>query len=224
MTHRIFLPPRYLRVAALSLALACGRGAAPTDAPAPAAAQQNSAESHFLSVAPLAGQAVSVLPITMVVADSSANADSAYAGYRDRRTALQRTDSLLAEMLLGRAPEVHWVLPPELRKIARRAPGMVTDPDQMGQAMMRAPNLNRMPDPLRSYLRSLSAIAGGRVVLIPAALGFSRDAAGVTHANLSIVLGDSRTGNVLWRSVAAGTGSTPDLALNAALATILPPE
>ncbi|MBA2627870.1 MAG: hypothetical protein H0U85_07640 [Gemmatimonadales bacterium] len=223
MTTRILLLARTSRTVALSLALACSRGAAPSDAPAPAQAQKP-VESHFLSVAPLAGQPVSVLPLTMVAADSSMMADSALGPYRDRRTGLHRADSLMAELLQGRAPEVHWVLPADLRKVARRAPGMVTDPDQMGQAMMRAPNLTKIPDPLRSYLRSLTAIAGGRVVLIPAALGFNREPDRSVRASLSVVLGDSRTGNVLWRSMAAGTGATPDAALNAALATILPPE
>lgn len=219
----IRLPQHCLKILGLSLALACSRGPTPASAPAPAEAQQSSA-AHGLAVAPLAGQPVSVLPITMVLADPAAAADSSYAPYRDRRTALARTDSLIAETLQSRGPEVHWVLPPELRRMARRAPGMLTDPDQMGQAMMRAPQLNRLPDPLRSSLRTLVAISGGRDVFIPAALGFSRDSAGQVHATLSLVLADARSGSVLWRSLAAGTGATPDAALNAALATIFPSE
>lgn len=178
----------------------------------------------MLAVTPLAGQPVSVLPITMVLADSSVEADSSYTLYRARVPARQRTDSLLAETLESHAPEVHWVLPAELRKIARRAPGMLSSPDEMGQAMMRAPKLEKVPDPLRSSLRNMVALAGGRVVFIPAALGFNRDAAGGIHASLSLVLADARTGNVLWRSIATGTGATADAALNAALTTIFPAE
>jgi len=217
------LPFRCLKVLGLSLALACGRGATPASAPAPAEAQKP-AETHGLAVAPLAGQPVAVLPITMVLGDSAAVADSLYAPYRDRRAALHRTDSLIAETLTGRGPEVQWVLPPELRKMARRAPGMLSDPDQMGQAMMRSPQLTRLPDPLRSSLRTLVAIAGGRMVFIPAALGFGRDASGQVHATLSLVLADARNGSVMWRSVATGAGTSPDAALNAALATIFPAE
>ncbi len=223
MPNHIPLAIRILRVTALSLALACSRGAGPAGAPTPAVAQRPDA-AHGLAVAPLAGQPVSVLPITMVVADSSVEADSGWRLYRDRRTALQRTDSLIAETLLGKGPEVKWVLPAELRRMARRAPGMLTDPDMMGQAMMRAPKLTLIPDPLRSSLRNLVAIAGGRMIFIPAALGFSRDPAGSIHATLSLVMGDARTGKLLWRSLAEGTGATPDAALNAALTTIFPPE
>ena len=222
--HKPIRPPRHsLKVLGLSLALACSRGPSPASAPAPAEAQQSKA-THGLAVAPLAGQPVSVLPITMVLADPAVAADSGFAPYRDRRAALARTDSLIAETLQSRGPEVHWVLPPELRRMARRAPGMLTDPDQMGQAMMRAPQLNRLPDPLRSSLRTLVAIAGGRAVFIPAALGFGRDSLGQVHASLSLVLADARNGNVLWRSLATGAGTTPDAALNAALATIFPSE
>jgi hypothetical protein len=106
--------------------------------------------------------------------------------------------------------------------MARRAAGFVPDPDQMGQAVMRAPNLKTIPDPLRSSLRSLLAIADGRLALVPAAVGFGPEPNGEIRADLSLVLGDVRTGKVLWRSLALGRGKTPDQALNAALATVLP--
>jgi hypothetical protein len=163
-----------------------------------------------------------VLPITLVAADPAIEADSGYAAYRDRRAALQRTDSLISEALLGRGPEVGWVLPPELRKMARRAAGFVPDPDQMGQAVLRAPQLNTIPDPLRSSMRSLLAIADGRLALVPAALGFGPEPDGQIRADLSLVLGDVRNGKVLWRSLASGRGKTADQALLAALAAVLP--
>jgi hypothetical protein len=62
------------------------------------------------------------------------------------------------------------------------------------------------------------------MVFIPAALGFAHDAAGSTHATLSLVQADARTGNVVWRSLAAGAGTTPDAALEQALRTIFPAE
>jgi hypothetical protein len=175
-----------------------------------------------LAVQALAGKKVGVLPITLVAADPAIEADTGYAPYRDRRAALQRTDSLISEALLGRGPEVAWVLPPELRKMARRAAGFVPDPDQMGQAVLRAPQLNTIPDPLRSSLRSLLAIADGRLALVPAALGFSPEPGGQIRADLSLVVGDVRNGKVLWRSLASGRGKTADQALLAALAAVLP--
>ena len=45
---------------------------------------------------------------------------------------------------------------------------------------------------------------------------------GRIRADLSLVLGDVRTGKVLWRSLALARGKSPDEALNAALAAVLP--
>jgi hypothetical protein len=176
----------------------------------------------MLATQALSGKAVAVLPITLVAADPATQSDTAYTPYRDRRIALQRTDSLITEALLTRAPEVKWVLPPELRKMARRSAGFVPDPDQMGQAVLRSPKMTVIPDPLRSNLRTLLAIADGRLVLVPAALSFSPEPDGQIRADLSLVLGDARTGKVMWRSLALGVGKTPDAALNAALVAALP--
>lgn len=170
----------------------------------------------------LSGQVVAVLPLTLVVADPTLQSDSVYAAYRDRRSAVLRADSLVGEGLEGRGPEITWVLPPELRKMARRAAGFVEDPDQMGQAILRATKLTVVPDPLRSSLRSLMAVAGGRIAMVPAALGFGTESDGRIRADLSLVLADSRTGKIFWRSLALGRGKSPDEALNAAIASVLP--
>jgi hypothetical protein len=174
------------------------------------------------SIQAVAGKTVGVLPITLVVADPAIQSDSVYASYRDRRLALSRADSLISEALVTRGPEVGWVLPPELRKIARRSAGFVPDPDQMGQALLRSPKVTTIPDPLRSSLRSLLAIADSRLAFVPASLSFSPEADGMIRADLPVVLADVRIGRVLWRSLALGRGRTPDDALNAALASVLP--
>jgi hypothetical protein len=170
----------------------------------------------------LTGQQVALMPLTLVVPDPALESDSLYAPYRDRRTALLRADSLIGEAFTGRAPEVQWVLPPKLRKLARRSPGLVNDPDQMGQAALRAPKMREIHDPLRSSLRNLTAVVGGRVVMVPAALGFGLLPDRRVHADLSLVAADSRSGKVLWRSQAVGDGATPDAALRAALISVLP--
>jgi hypothetical protein len=169
-----------------------------------------------------AGQTVAIIPITLVAADPMLLSDTLYAPYHDRRGTLLWADSLIGDAFVGRAPEVTWVLPPRLRKLARRAPGLVSDPDQMGQAVMRAPGLRVIPDPLRSNLRSLVALTNGRVVMIPAALGFSLDTIRAVRADLSLVAADARSGKVLWRGVAVGSGATPSAALETALAAALP--
>jgi hypothetical protein len=175
-----------------------------------------------LATASLAGQTIAVLPLTLVVADPALESDSLYARYKDRRTALLRADSLVGEGLQARSPEVNWVLPPRLRKIARRASGVVDDPDQMGQAILRSPKMEKVPDPLRSSIRGLVALAGGRMALVPASLGFGPESNGQIRADLSLVLTDSRSGKVLWRTLAYGRGASPDQALNAAIAAVLP--
>ena len=202
--------PRIVVKIAATLALASPLAAQVPAAPVPTAS--------------LAGQTVAVIPITLVVADPALQADTIYAKYQDRRATLLWADSVIGDAFVGRAPEVNWVLPPKLRKVARRAPGLVGDPDQMGQAVMRAPNLKVIPDPLRSSLRNLVALTDGRIVMIPAALGFVRDSAGGVRADLSLVAGDVRSGKVLWRSQAIGSGATPFAALAAALATVLPTD
>ena len=172
----------------------------------------------------LAGQKVAVVPLTLIAVDPAVQSDSVFALYRDRRPALLRADSIIGEALVGRGPEVKWVLAPDLRKIARRSPGIVDDPDQMGQAMLRSPKLKDVPDPLRASLRNLMAVAGGRVAMVPASLGFSRQAHGRVTAELSLVAADTRSGKIVWRSLAAGAGPTPDAALTAAMDAVLPLE
>lgn len=175
-----------------------------------------------LATAALAGQTIAVLPLTLVAADPTLESDSIYARYRDHRTALLRADSLVGQGFLTRSPEVNWVLPPQLRKIARRSAGVVDDPDQMGQAILRAPKMTKVPDPLRSSIRGLVALAGGRMALVPASLGFGPESNGQIRADLTLVLTDSRSGKVLWRSLTYGRGASPDQALNAAVAAVLP--
>lgn len=170
----------------------------------------------------LAGQQVALMPLTLVASDPVFQSDTLFNSLRDRRTMLSWADSVIGEAFIGRGPEVKWVLPPALRKIARRAPGIVDDPDQMGQALLRSPKLKDVPDPLRASLRNLMAVVGGRVVMVPAALGFGREADGGVRAELSLVAADTRAGKVLWRSVAIGTGPSPAAALTAALDAVLP--
>jgi hypothetical protein len=170
----------------------------------------------------LAGQQVAVVPLTLVATDPAFQSDTLFDRYRDRRVMLSWADSVIGDAFVGRAPEVKWVLPPALRKIARRAPGIVDDPDQMGQALLRARKMRDVPDPLRASLRNLMAVVGGRMAMVPASLGFSREADGAVRAELSLVAADTRSGKVVWRSVTLGSGPTPAAALTAALEAVLP--
>jgi hypothetical protein len=179
-------------------------------------------EVRTLATGPLAGQTIAVLPLTLVVADPAIESDSLYARYRERRTGLLHADSLISEEIRARSPEVNWVFPPQLRKIARRSAGFVEDPDQMGQAVLRSPNFTKVPDPLRSSLRGLVALVDGRFALVPASLGFGPEPNGKIRADLTLVLADARSGKILWRTLAYGRGTSPDQALDAAVAAVLP--
>ena len=45
---------------------------------------------------------------------------------------------------------------------------------------------------------------------------------GRVRAELSLVAADTRSGKIVWRSIAVGSGATPDAALTAALDVVLP--
>lgn len=191
---------------------------------APVAAQSRPPKPpKALNTLALAGEAIAVLPLTLTAVDPALTRDSTLGALRDRPAVRRWADSVIGDRLTERAPEVSWVLPPKLRQIARRNPGMVADPDQMGQSILRSPKLKRVPDPLRTNLRSLTSFTGGRFAIVPAALAFVRDSSGSLRADLSIALADTRTGAVAWHALTWGMGSSPDEALSAALAAVLPP-
>lgn len=197
-------------VAALALSACASR--------APA---QKTPVAEPLMTAALAGAAVIVPPLTMVVVEPRVPAGTLPA---DRAGLLAWGDSLVGHLIAERAPEVQWVLAPELRRVARRAPGVLADPDQMGQAVLRAASLKSVPDPLRGYLRNLMAVAGGgRYAFVPAAVVLSAaPEAGQVTARVAAVLADGRSGAILWRTEASGSGPTPAAALAAAFALIFP--
>ncbi|UCG87652.1 MAG: hypothetical protein JSW71_03640, partial [Gemmatimonadota bacterium] len=177
---------------------ACGGTRSATEEPEPSQAVP-------LPTGGIAGEPVSVYPLTMLVTQESLG----WEGYvQPRREALDRADSLIAAFLTERAPEAIWVLPDELRTAASRAPGMLAQPDQMATSLLRTP-FERVPDPLRIQLRSLTGVAGGKYAFIPASLVFYAEAEGQGRAELTMVLVDVRLGRPVWRSVAEGTGSDP---------------
>lgn len=186
----------------------------------PVLAQSKDEKRTVLYAEGLAGQVVAAIPLTLVLRDTTVRDPALPA----ERLALARwADSLVGDALLVGAPSVNWVLSPELRRLARRSAGLVPEPERMGQAVMRARNLEKVPDPLRSSLRTLMAMAGGRHAFIPAALTLTRDAEGALRATLAAVLVDARLGQVLWRGEGVGSGPGGAAAIQAAVAALLPP-
>lgn len=189
--------------------------------PASVSAQKKPVTQGIVTAA-IAGQGVAIIPLAMVVTEPEVPPGTIPT---DRIAVMRWSDSLLADGAVSRAPEVKWVLPGELRRVARRAGGLVPEPDQMGQSIMRSWSLTSVPDPLRSNLRKLVAVAGGwRYALIPAMLVFKMDSTGALAADLSMVLADTRTGRVVWRSLATGSGGTPEQVMGKAIKTIFPIE
>jgi hypothetical protein len=185
-----------------------------------------------------------VVPLTLVAAEESLGWGPLLG---ERRAALAKGDSVLGTLLQARAPEVTWILPGELRRAARRAPGIAPDPDQMGSSILMRGSKHKpetVPDPLRSELRTLAALAGGgggRYVLVPAGLVFRRTGGGEQPsgeaaarptagqpdrpsgtAELTVVLADVRTGRVGFRTVARGEGPDPWTALTRAVKSLTP--
>jgi hypothetical protein len=172
-----------------------------------------------LPTAGIAGQPVAVYPVTLVTAAEDLDWQTFLAARRD---ALDRADSIIGAMLTERSPEVTWVLPAALRRAAGRAPGILANPDQMGTALLRSPGIERIPDPLRSQMRSLNGVAADRFALVPTALIFTRTPDGRGQAELTLVMADVRTGALPWRTVARGVGDDPWEALRVAFKTLTP--
>lgn len=160
-----------------------------------------------------------IFPLTLVATDEALSWSEAVG---PRRVALDRADSLLTENLKGRVPEVAWVTPAQLRQAARRGAGVFADPDQMATALLRAPSLRQIPDPLWSQMRTLTAATGERYALVPAALVFVPGSQDAGRAELTVALADVRTGMVGWRTVARAEASDPWDALRRAVRALTP--
>jgi hypothetical protein len=173
----------------------------------------------------IASQKVLVLPIGGVFVNAAAVRDTAeLRRWSHPVRGPLAADSALERALAMRAPEVQWVMSDETRRLAKRAAGLAPPAGKLGQVMLLRTGAKTLPDPLRANLRLLSSMGGGRYALVPADLVFRADESGAVKAVLTLVVGDPRTGAILFRTNAYGLGATPDEALRRAFDATLPPE
>jgi hypothetical protein len=165
------------------------------------------------------GQSVALYPLAVLAAEETLGWNDLL---RPREEKLLEADSVIATFLTERAPEMEWILPDAVRQAASRAPGMLPDPDHMGTAVLRAEGLERVPDPLISDMRNLTAVVGDRYVAVPASLVFRYVEEGMARAELTLVIVDVRRNRLAFRTVASAEGSEPWEALWNALKTLVP--
>lgn len=205
------LTPAALLLGAV-IAAGCGKSQPAADVPTPT-------PTIPLPTTGFAGRPVTVYPLTMLIAEEELGWS---ATLPPRAQALPIADSIVVAQLIERAPEVQWIAPDQLRRAARQAPGMLANPDQMGTAVLRHPSADRLPEPVFSQMRALTGIAGDRWALVPASLIYLATPEGAARAELTLVMADVRLGQVLFRTVARGTGTDPWSALRDALQGVLP--
>jgi hypothetical protein len=101
---------------------------------------------------------------------------------------------------------------------------MAGDPAQFPTSVLRHDEVIEVPDPLRSQMRNLAAVARSRFALVPATLIWVPadtaaavravvNGAGAATAELTLVMVDTRLGQVLFRTVARGGADDPWTAL-----------
>jgi hypothetical protein len=165
----------------------------------------------------MAGSGALLFPVGGIVFGDSLSGLSLRRGdLRDRATAV--LDSVLARD--GR--EVTWHDQEGMRRALRRAPGLATDPTDLPTGFLLAKKVEGIPDPLWSSIRTLGALTGARVAVIPVAVRLD-GRSGAVNATYAVAIVDVRIGQLIWRGKVTGPDSpTPEAALTAAAAAAVP--
>lgn len=166
-----------------------------------------------LPVGSLSGANVLVLVTGGVLLGDSAGALSQLE--TERTAILTIANEALDTALRRDAREVNWMGLEEQRHAAHRNPTLGIDPERLPTSYTVGAAVDRIPDPLWSQVRLLSAVTGARYAVIPAAVRVTgRDSAYV--AEYVIVGADTRTGGIVFRSRVLGR---PSPTLRAAFAS-----
>lgn len=131
-----------------------------------------------------------------------------------RRLALIEVANAVLDTALRRdAREVSWMGLPEQRRAARRSPTLGVDPDRLPTGYLAGPRVQRVPEPLWSGIRTLVAMTGARMAIVPAVVRITGHPGALT-AEYVLVVVDARIGEVLWRGRVVGVArSTAEAAL-----------
>lgn len=116
-------------------------------------------------------------------------------------------DEAFAEFLTTESTTVDWILPPELERAAARVPWMELRPRSLAVGLLRAPEEDRMRDPLWGDLRRLGGLVDGRLAVIPyrtAYVAAPDSVGGHGRIEVAAAIVDSVSGRILWRGLVAG--------------------
>lgn len=158
-----------------------------------------------LPVGSLAGSSALLMAVGVVVAGDSSDPLPAV---NARRAALLEVANAALDTAVRRdAREVNWMGLAEQRRMARRSPTLGVDPDRLPTSYLVAPRITRVPDPLWAGIRTLVAMTGARMAIVPAAVRLTGHPDALI-AEYVLVIVDARTGEVLWRGRSVG-GASP---------------
>jgi hypothetical protein len=173
-----------------------------------------------LPIGSLGGSGALLMGLGALVVGDSANP---LVELEPRRVALlQAANAALDTALRQRAPEVRWFGLAEQRQASRRAPALGLDPDHVPTAYLAGPRVEQVPEPLASTIRSLAALSGTRIAVVPAAARVS-GRPGAYTATFVFAAVDARLNVVIWRGRTAGApAETPEDALAGAARAAVP--
>lgn len=155
------------------------------------------------AVAPLAGMSMGALPDlrgqqVMVLPVQSVRGLAA------------APDAEVAFALGEASSSVRWVLPPELRDVLARSPGVLVRIDALPVGVFMRTEVNRVGDPLYGDLRRLAALTSADLALIPVEVrvGPPKESGGAA-VEIAAALLSARTGRVYWFGIVEGESGVP---------------
>lgn len=154
---------------------------------------------------PFIAQRVSVLPVQLLRADSTAPLRAP--GWPAARRELDDSiGAAMAERGVGR----RWAYAADIDRLAKRNTGYVSDPYALGAAALRNRTFKpgeQAPALVIGNLRSLIALGDSRFALVPVELSFAGTGAD-RMAVLRLFLLDGRIGQVIWFGDVAAPAAT----------------